>query len=268
MMAAIVDIELPDELLVYKKAIESTIKPYIEIKANPDNSLKFWQSKFSGFPYLPKDFQYPRDSKGQLMLLLAQINFSETPKLKPFPEEGILQFYISNESDVLGLDYEDLTKQKDFRVIYFPDVLEDENQLLVNFNLPPHSDIFPLKKACSLIFNLRYAPMPVVDYQFKSKILGQNVPKSTADLYSIMDQYKKIFKSSGHKIGGYPYFTQNDPRQNRNYEAEGYVLLFQMDTDGEADIMWGDMGVGNFFIREQDLQKRDFSRILYNWDCC
>lgn len=27
-------------------------------------------------------------------------------------------------------------------------------------------------------------------------------------------------------------------------------------------------GVANFFINQKDLEKRDFSRILYNWDCC
>ena len=26
-------------------------------------------------------------------------------------------------------------------------------------------------------------------------------------------------------------------------------------------------GVGNFFINREDLLRRDFSRILYNWDC-
>ena len=44
------------------------------------------------------------------------------------------------------------------------------------------------------------------------------------------------------------------------------ILLFQLDT--VEDIMWGDSGVGNFFIREEDLKNRDFTRVLYNWDCC
>ncbi|MDN5490601.1 MAG: DUF1963 domain-containing protein, partial [Acinetobacter sp.] len=39
---------------------------------------------------------------------------------------------------------------------------------------------------------------------------------------------------------------------------------------GEAEgieIMWGDSGVGNFFIHPDDLEKRDFSKVVYNWDC-
>lgn len=27
-------------------------------------------------------------------------------------------------------------------------------------------------------------------------------------------------------------------------------------------------GFGNFFIRKSDLQKRDFSKVLYDWGCC
>ena len=41
-----------------------------------------------------------------------------------------------------------------------------------------------------------------------------------------------------------------------------------MDTDDDAEIMWGDSGVANFFIQEKDLAAEDFSDVLYNWDCC
>ena len=35
-----------------------------------------------------------------------------------------------------------------------------------------------------------------------------------------------------------------------------------------CSILWGDCGVANFFISRTDLEKLDFSRVLYNWDCC
>ncbi|WP_323176133.1 DUF1963 domain-containing protein [Pantoea ananatis] len=31
--------------------------------------------------------------------------------------------------------------------------------------------------------------------------------------------------------------------------------------------MWGMSGVGNFFINKQDLINRDFSNVIFNWDC-
>ena len=65
---------------------------------------------------------------------------------------------------------------------------------------------------------------------------------------------------------GYPYFTQEDPRYNKKF-AEYDTLLLQIDSEGEY-VMWGDAGVGNFFIRRQDLVDKNFSDVLYNWDCC
>lgn len=49
------------------------------------------------------------------------------------------------------------------------------------------------------------------------------------------------------------------------------VQLFQMDSDygKENDfVMWGDAGVANFFISEEDLANKDFRDVLYSWDCC
>lgn len=43
-----------------------------------------------------------------------------------------------------------------------------------------------------------------------------------------------------------------------------------MDSDYVEDedyILWGDGGVANFLINQEDLKKGDFSNILYYWDC-
>ena len=265
------EIELPNELLIYKEKIEATIKPFIEIKAKADDNLRLWQSKFGGLPYYPKGLQYPTDSKGQAMFLLAQINFDETPELESFPEKGILQFYISGGSDIYGACFESPAKQDDFKVLYFPEVTEDEGQLVTEFDFLPKPDMLPIEKQSSLTFNLKHAPLPIADYQFEPTILNLD-PKLKYELYKdykkVYEEYGKLFRSEGHKIGGYPYFTQTDPREFETYKGEEYRLLFQMDTDEEAGIMWGDCGVANFFISEQDLENKIFSRVLYNWDCC
>jgi uncharacterized protein YwqG len=62
------------------------------------------------------------------------------------------------------------------------------------------------------------------------------------------------------------FLPKSDPRQY-NANIQDYILLFQLDSeDAENEIMWGDSGVGNFFIHPEDLKKRDFSKVLYNWD--
>ena len=41
----------------------------------------------------------------------------------------------------------------------------------------------------------------------------------------------------------------------------------KFDEANGVEMLWGDVGVCNFFIHPQDLAKRDFSKVLYNWDC-
>ena len=52
-----------------------------------------------------------------------------------------------------------------------------------------------------------------------------------------------------------------NPRQEDSNE----ILLFQLDS--QDHILWGDSGVGNFFISKEDLKNKDFSHVRYNWDC-
>jgi len=83
---------------------------------------------------------------------------------------------------------------------------------------------------------------------------------------------KKRAKITTANVAAIRIFTQEDPRNRDKGLTDYNVLLFQLDSsfdeDGEEIVMIGDMGVMNFFIRQDDLQRRDFSDILYFWDCC
>lgn len=76
----------------------------------------------------------------------------------------------------------------------------------------------------------------------------------------------------GHKVFGTPAFCQGDPRDGLPEAERSYydTLLLQLDSDfnsGDPLILWGDSGVGNFFINAQALQNKDFSKTLFYWDC-
>ena len=96
----------------------------------------------------------------------------------------------------------------------------------------------------------------------------------------LFDALYRTRDANGTRMGGYPYFTQDDPRDRS--PAGGWkggisghtVLLFQSDSENGGDpknwiddICWGDAGVANFFITPEDLAKRDFSNVIYTWDC-
>ena len=261
------NIELSAELEQFRDKIESTVKPFIQIIPQLDTDLNWWQSKLGGLPYLPHNCQYPRDDQGNPLFLLAQINLEEMPYLEDFPEHGILQFYIANEN-AYGIDWKSPTQQPGFRCWYFPEVSKSEADLVTDFSFLSQSQPdylpFSLNTSCSLQFQKQIAPVGITDYEFKT-LLGDHFLAQFGDKKeAIWEEYVAKFPSDGHKIGGYAYFTQEDPRLN---QEEQYLLLLQIDSDDSVDIMWGDGGVGNFFIKPADLAKQDFSKVFYNWDC-
>ena len=268
---------LSPELEKYRDRIEATIKPYIEIQTQNNDDVNWWQSKFGGFPYLPKDFEYPKTCDGKYLFLLAQLNFDEIPPLDGFPDRGILQFYIADD-DLYGLDLgtssdvDNPTAEDRFKIIYFPQPDFQVENIITNYDFLPALEFFPVHGCCSLQFTKKYAPISTNDYQF-SELLGEEINELFMN-HEIEDEYREISNSFGHKIGGYPYFTQEDVRKyssNSDRKQKPDILLFQMDTDccsETVEILWGDSGVGNFFIDESALRELDFSKVLYNWDCC
>ena len=232
--------------------------------------------KFGGSPYLPPDFEYPcfqkDNGESKPLRLLAQLNFEELPRLPDFPDKGILQFYIADGyDDVLGLDFDNPTSGKGFRVIYHENVIRDESAL----QAPPdfEDDEFPIQGEYTLDAKLSELPMNSNDFRFDEQFMEVykryiptekrfvNLPGSYSDkIYDFLGGW-------GHHIGGYPAFTQSDPRDAGGWE-DYTILLLQIDSDSKDNsIMWGDCGVANFFISPECLKNRDFSNVLYNWDC-
>lgn len=261
---------LPQELEEYRSLFEDSTRPIIEIKAQKGKT-KAWESKFGGNPYLPQGYEYPRDSEGNPMKLLAQINFEELPDIGLFPAQGMLQVYISvSRKSLYGLDFSHPTRQDDYRIVYIPEVKQDK--ALQNMDCVgeiPEDDQFPIPSECALSFVEARQCVASTDFQFK-KIFGRDAYDLAYEAFEdeeAINEFYERFAPAGHRMGGYAYFTQQDPRTTRNSFKDYEVLLLQIDTDNENEIEWGDSGVANFFIKLEDLKKLDFSKVLYHWDC-
>ena len=265
--------KIPTQLEPLRKELEATQKAYLKITPSFSKKLILWESKFGGNPYFPKGVEYPKSPEGKPLILLAQINFSETLLLDKFPKEGILQFYIDSYHELFGVDDEDMTNQAYFRVIYFDKIDLDDKNLITDFSFLPSIDdpdiILPFIGSFALTFERKYEPISGCDYRLDN-LVETFVDNSGNDLdyCDLLDDYLDLYYGEEHKLGGYPFFTQDDPRMNFNETIEPYELLFQMISDDDVDIMWGDSGVGNFFIQPSALEKLDFSRVLYSYDCC
>lgn len=272
--------------------LEKNKKSMIKISLSDDKPNLF-QSKFGGVPYLPKNVEAPKNKKNEQLTLLAQINIEELPKNNIYPmEKGILQFWILND-DVLGLDY-DTHLGDGFKVVYYKEIDKSVTEEEVLEKYKPYKDedsYFPVEGEFSLSFKLtdgyctasddRFSKLFVKEIEkfekekgeeykeifekYRKNNLGYNI---CYDFYEIFEEDKnlndKLF-GAGHKIGGYPDYTQNDIR-DEEYE----ILLLQIDSEGteKNEIMWGDCGIANFFIREKDLKELNFDKVIYNWDCC
>lgn len=260
-----------DEVLI-KEIIEKARRASPDlpmVKLIPQQTeTDIFDSKIGGVPYMPKDFEYPAvregERKGRPLKFLAQLNFNELPHIPDFPERGILQFFCGCEdSPAYGMNFDDYTDQNEFRVIYHENVITDRSKLMSEEEtVTPSFGEYLLKAEMP-----RKCYVTPHDYRFE---LPEDAPEDI--MMKIFD--KPELSNENICIGGYPFFNQDDPREdprrhgNKLYDHS--ILLFQLSyyDAGDFEIIWDDMGVGNFFITSEALRARDFSNVLYSWDCC
>lgn len=227
-------------------------KPCMKITLT-DTKPSVFESKAGGLGYIPHGMSFPTDSTGTQLRLLAQIDCTQI-QLDGFPEKGLLQFWVLCD-EVYGIDFDNPTNQNGFRVIYHPEVdttvTEEEIRSKFVENKEEGYEYSPVSGEWGMTFEK--SEDHYVDY----------------DAIEDDEGWEEWENLSGHKVGGYPYFTQFDPRTEEQKEKYDF-LLFQLDTefkDGVEKVCWGDLGVGNLFISSEKLRQLDFTDVLYNWDC-
>lgn len=192
------------------------------------------------------------------MVLIAQINFAQLDL--PYAKSGLLQFFIDGDDPMMGLDLNDPCNQEHFKVRYIKEADMEQYQEVEVANV--ENIPFEAGTCYKLIPHKIIQGMNVADYRFEQTFKEV----TNLDYYKIDEEAQEAIyealEGCNVQMFGYPFFTQYDPREN---DYEEYELLFQLDSF--RDIMWGDSGVANFFIKQKDLEKLDFSNILYNWDC-
>ena len=83
---------IPEDFSAYEEELVASVKDSIRLELKASDSLKPWDSKVGGLPYFPKEMDYPMSkTSGKPLMLLAQINFEDMPKLEGYPEKGIVQ---------------------------------------------------------------------------------------------------------------------------------------------------------------------------------
>ena len=250
---------IPAFLEKFRAEIEKYKLGTIRITAKPiqgSASLPLKQSKFLGKPFLPPGQQYPKGKNGKPMILWAQINFEEMPELESYPTSGILQLFVA------ATDWEDMDDYK----ILFHDNLNQQNQTDFSFLTKELYEESPINCEHELKFNKVTEYGGTEDFRFQLTFDGKDYYDFQETLSEEQQkEMDKLFYTIGHKIGGYAYFTQSDPRDYDKSKTND-LLLLQIDTDDE--IMFGDSGVMNIFLNRDDLMNKNFDKAYFNWDCC
>ncbi|HWK22624.1 MAG TPA: YwqG family protein [Ureibacillus sp.] len=256
-------ITLPTQLECYRHKIESSIVNSLwitPVKEKPSIT----DSKFSGSPYLPKSHIHPKDSNGDYMPLLAQINFAQLLSPSLFPNEGLLQFFISRSISYSTQKKMELLLQQDYKIRYFPK-LESEEHLVADFSYLQLDNSFLIQDEMKLEFQIKLEPVSATDYRFEEFMTHSQIeePFFSEDDRTFEDIYLENFLSAEHKLGGYPYFIEYDTRKDSTFLKKFDTLLFQIISNDEQGIMYGDSGIIKFFINQQSLKNLDFSTIYF-----
>ena len=259
----------------------SPTKTFAKIKLVEDK-LKITDSKIVGLPYLPKGAEFPKAPNGEEMLMIAQINCEDLKGLKDFPQKGILQFFVFDDDDAMfGLDFDSPTIQDTFRVIYYDEIEEfyDEKELENIYKPYNYEESFLTNnnESYKIKFELRTekerfeeAIYDVFDKLCKEKNLEQHQEDW---LYRKILNIEMEYSEEPHsQCDGFAFFTQSDPREFEEKYKKYDTVLFQLDSEYDENtknwkVCIGDAGVLNFFINRENLKNKDFTEILYNWDC-
>jgi uncharacterized protein YwqG len=241
------------------------------------------RSQLGGLPSLPRGQTWPHWN-GKPLSYLAQLDFTEVAKtamLPGFPRTGRTLFFYNQEQSTWGFDP---TDRGSWAVFYDAGVDADATKAAFPQGLEEHGRF--VEKPLSFRA-IRSFP------DYGSRISVDHKAVSDSDCEQLSALKSEVFcKHPQHQIGGFPSAVQNDamelecqlvsngvycgdPSAAKDPRVSGlragasdWILLFQLDSDDDARMMWGDVGMLYFWIRRQDLARCDFSSVWMILQCC
>jgi len=239
-------------------------------------------SQIGGLPSLPQNVPWP-EWKGAPLAFLCQLDLSEIPEIcerNGLPALGILYFFYCQEQETWGFDPID---KGSWRVVYTNSPREKCTEHPAPDGLDPD---FVYKKK-SIVFR----PIETYPDCQDDRIDSLNLSDRQGDQY--VEVSTAVFEGEpAHHLFGYPAPIQGNDMDlecqlvsNGVYcgDASGYnspqrkaleahksdwVLLFQLDTDDESEMMWGDSGMLYFWIKKDDLKEARFENCWMILQCC
>ncbi len=232
------------------------------------NDVKPGSSRIGGTPDLPEEISWPADNNGNYLSFIAQLDLSE---IKPFdthqvlPDTGYLYFFFDANQAMGGYSMEE---KHLFRVIYYNGAEQDLRFPDFPESLDESAQFSPCALSCETAISMPYKWGKAFAFLSSEEkdTYGQQIWKDAeinktlghADiLQGEMEEFCQIvthkeFTGDFSKFSGPEYPTLKE-------DAKDWLLLLQIDSNQEnAGMMWADLGRLYFWIRKQDLEKKNF----------
>lgn len=232
------------------------------------------KSYFGGRPPLSPHYAWPTRN-GRPLSFLACMDCSELPRsadLDWLPDSGLLLFFYDLQEQPCGFDPKD---RGGSATVYVPATEVRDRSLFASPPTPlPADSVLPQRYVA---FQLSKLPPSWETPELKA------VGLTDGEMDLFMDQRAALYgQQPHHQIGGFADPVQNpemdeecqlvthglycgdatgysDPRAAELKKSAGeWSLLFQMDTDDDLNIMWGDAGMIYFWVRRDDARNLKF----------
>jgi uncharacterized protein YwqG/predicted DNA-binding protein (MmcQ/YjbR family) len=232
-----------------------------------ESQLALGQSKIGGLPDLPTGWAWPHHHSGKSLAFLAQVNLAEVQAciyLEELPASGILYFFsVYGWQDEGSSDPQVPNERSEVtwtQVLFAPDT-----------HTPLQRRAFPID--VNSFRAARVDILPVITLPDGQEMAIQTYNWSKEELkafdWGVANSFKTVRNytlghPADHLLLGYANYMQNFVDIVAKYDLQ---LLFQLASDRNTDMGWGDGGLIYFWIRPEDLNRRDFSRIFVDYQC-
>ena len=272
----------------YQEALLASLRKSIRVTATEpiadESKLPVGSSKIGGLPDLPPDVDWPHWHDKSLSFV-AQINLADVASLDHdslLPSQGLLSFFYNGYQWLEGEPFEPGMWE-----VIFTDIAVSPLQTLSEpLDFGEYNTLY---QPYRLKFDPEITLPPIISY-YGFKRLGYSYRNGIDEhleevlrrvdeiMYSDADYTRSRLLGHPDQIQGDVFLEAEEARRGEKIsEAEIYddptsgitdwQLLFQLDSEEEAGMMWGDVGRLYYCIRQTDLKARAFEKTICTMQC-
>jgi uncharacterized protein YwqG len=252
----------------YADALVSLARPSVRLRSSPPSGeLQPGTSTVGGEPDLPQAVEWPEF--GDIpQAFIAQVNLADIAGFDlgdGLPTSGLLSFFYDSEQGVWGYDPAD---RGAWAVLYSPPEVPLSRRPIPS-GVPDHARY--ARRGLRIEADITYAPWESSDVE--SLGLTREEGLAYADVLDYTD------RPPIHRLLGHPQPIQGDMQLECQLASNGlycgdsssytdpraddlrpgaldWRLLLQIDSDDDAGMMWGDVGMIYYWMRKEDLAAR------------